>query len=1153
MPWRGIRACGATAGLLASMAGGVRAQEPAPRAIPAATGDETTDETTAVRARVLGQKIALHVQHGTLGEALKEISAQTGIRLTYSRDQVPVEMRVSLTTDNITVGDALALLLRDTRVDVVVSPSGWITLRAGASVGAGAFVAAPQNTGQITGHVIDGILQSPLAQVSVRIEGLSLSAVSGTDGRYTIAGVAPGMYHVTGRRVGYQSLTKDVVVTSDQTTTTDFALAAAPTKLDEVVTTAVGEQRRYEVGNVISSINADSITPTAPITSVTDLISARAPGVQIVETGGLTGSGEAIRIRGQSSVVLQSDPILIVDGVRQDNTPGGVVAVSGSFAPSPSRLNDIDFSQIETIDILKGPAASTEYGTDAANGVIVITTKRGTAGRPTWQASAEQTASRVPVSFPEFYYSWGHTTDGTGTATQCALVPPFDGLDAPFGPPYNYGTTYGTCVVDSITHFNPLNNPRYSLFGTGTRSKYDLSVGGGSETLRYYVAAGLSNETGVTRVPPIFRAQADALGFPASVLNPNSEDQRSVRTNTSIKLGQTADLTATGAYLSTYQVTPPLSLAITSGPVLADSAYGYGYGPSYNGALANIGALQSQQVDRLTGGLTANWRPEGWLVAHGTVGLDHGSRREQHLNLPQAGLAAFGVGNDVGYLIIDNSTTDIYSVDLRASATAALTRRVRAITSLGLQMVDTRTQGIQASAYGLPPSNLTLNGSVNPRISQTADRTGTLGGYAEEQIGISDRLFLTGALRVDAGSGFGYSYSTAAYPKASVSWLAVDDRTLTVRLRGALGESGVQPNNGAALELYAPNATWVNGAPVSSTTISTPGNPNLRPERSVEYEGGLDIGLWQNRVSVELTGYSKTTQDALYNQTLGFDLGQYLYQVNLGAVRNTGAEALVTVGVVQTPRVMWNVTVAGSVNNNKLLHLAPGVPPQALGFSGQQQVAGYPLYGYWGLQTHFADANRDGVIEPSEETIADSISYAGPSLPTREVSVSTQLGLLRGALTINALADYRGGYKVNNVNAGFASTVLTLREQNDPTAPLALQARALEGWLCCSRSPTGLIEDGSFLRIRELGVTYAVPHHWVDVIRLQSVSVTAAVRNLALWTRYTGPDPEVAGENVGQSQFYSSTSFYVNNDIRGDGPASVPLLRYWVFRLNLGL
>src|SRR5262249_14215148 len=148
-------------------------------------------------------------------------------------------------------------------------------------------------------------------------------------------------------------------------------------------------------------------------------------------SSGVSGSGPSIRIRGLGSMVLQGDPILIVDGVRQDNSAGGsTAAINGvgaldvrSVYPSPNRLNDLDVSDVETIEVLKGPSAPTEYGTDAANGVIVVTTKHGQVGRPRWRASAERTVSDLPVHFTDDYYAWGHTTDGTHTPVQCTLVP----------------------------------------------------------------------------------------------------------------------------------------------------------------------------------------------------------------------------------------------------------------------------------------------------------------------------------------------------------------------------------------------------------------------------------------------------------------------------------------------------------------------------------------------------------------------------------------------------------------------------------------------------------------------------------------------------------------------------------------------------------
>jgi hypothetical protein len=199
----------------------------------------------------------------------------------------------------------------------------------------------------------------------------------------------------------------------------------------------------------------------------------------------------------------------------------------------------------------------------------------------------------------------------------------------------------------------------------------------------------------------------------------------------------------------------------------------------------------------------------------------------------------------------------------------------------------------------------------------------------------------------------------------------------------------------------------------------------------------------------------------------------------------------------------------------------------------------------------YADANHDGLIEPNEIKIADSATFQGPSLPTREVSLSTHLGLFGGAVTVGALVDYRGGYKIANEAAVYADYVENTRSTNDPHAPLWMQARAVanQGFEFNSLDA----EDGSFVRFRELSLTYAAPRALARVMRVQTVSLTAAVRNLALWTGYSGVDPEVSnsnGTNVQPSQ--TSNGGTVNNDVRADFGA-VPLPRYFVLRLNVGL
>ncbi len=1110
----------------------------------------------------LERTVSVHFIRVPLRAAIEAIAREAHVQLTYSLRVLPAEKVVSVDAEQLTVADALRVVLFDTDLAAVPAPASadGIALVSRADRARLESTRRLQGGGTIVGRVVDGATHVPLDQVAVRIEGSGLGAVTTSDGRYAIRSVSSGTYRVTARRVGYTALMKMVAIVADSVAAVDFVLTAAPTRLNEMVTTAVGDQRRYEVGNDISTINADSIAPTAPITTLTDLISARAPGVTVLEASGLTGSGETIRIRGLSSLVLQNDPILIVDGVRQDNSAGGdvssLVSNGGGTHPTPTRLNDINFADIQAIDILKGPSASTEYGTDAASGVIIITTKHGTAGRPQWKLSAEQTESAVPVSFPVGYYGWGHTTTGAKNPVNCQLVAaPF------FGAP---SATTGQCVIDSVTTGNPLNVPATSIFGTGNRGKYDLSVTGGSDAVRYFISGGLSNERGAIRMPPVFRELADTahLGLPGTALHPNTEQQRSVRVNTAMKLSSTADLTATGSYLSTYQQTPDaqaLYFGVFTAPALTDAAHAYGYG-SFGGTSTGMGplseltALGSQNASRITGGMAANWRPVGWFLGRATAGLDHGTQRNEILNYPIANPTyAFYAP----FLGLADATTDVYSLDLRGTATVSLASSLRAVTSVGLQEVDTRTVGQSASVTGITVTNLTVNGAAGPTAQQVANRQATLGGYGEEQFGIADRLFVTGALRVDAGSSFGRSYTVATYPKASMSWLAVNHAGTTARVRGAFGEAGVQPTNGAALPLYAPSVAYLGGTATTVYPISWPGNPNLRPERTAEFEGGIDVGGWSNRVTLALTGYSKTTRDALVNINLGETLSNYTYQENIGKVRNTGAEMSATIEILRTQSVGWDMAINASTNHNTLVSLARGLTAQqaaapALGFQWRQ-APGYPLYGIWARRVTYADANHDGIIEAGEVTVADSSSFIGPSLPTQEASVSTHLALWRGAVTVGGLADYRGGYRIANSLAEYGDFVGRNRANYDRTAPLRLQAAAVAANTPPFAFPAQYVEDGSFARVREVSVTYAVPRTLTRGLRVQSLSVTGAVRNLALWTRYTGTDPETsntAGINVQPLQ--TSGGNLVNNNVRAD-IGSVPLLRYWVLRLNVGL
>ena len=263
---------------------------------------------------------------------------------------------------------------------------------------------------------------------------------------------------------------------------------------------------------------------------------------------------------------------------------------------------------------------------------------------------------------------------------------------------------------------------------------------------------------------------------------------------------------------------------------------------------------------------------------------------------------------------------------------------------------------------------------------------------------------------------------------------------------------------------------------------------------------------------------------------------------------------------MQGPTVTWVVTLNGSVNKNKLVSLAPGVPPQTTDDWGVFRfAAGYPLYGYWAPNATYSATN--GIVEPDDVTLSPNLVYTGSSLPTQEVSFATHVALWKGAVSLSALFDYRGGFRVADLNAYFqAIGDQTDYASNFKNAPLWEQARNVEsetinvtGLNGIYPPAKGYYEDGTYVRFRELSLTYALPQRLAHVVRMQTLSLTGAVRNLALWTRYGGSDPEVSStEGLNSALSPTSNTNVINNDYREDMQA-IPLLRYWVVRLNLGI
>ena len=995
-----------------------------------------------------------------------------------------------------------------------------------------ASIAPPRTThaqsaaqGTVTGRITDATSGLPVAAAQVTVVGTGSGALTSQEGVYTIRAVAPGAVTIRALRLGFAELRQPVTVIAGQTATVNFQLKAVTMTLSPVVTTVTGDQRRVEVGNAIAQVNAAEVVQERGVTNVGDLLTSRAAGVMVIP-GTQTGAGVRIRVRGTSSLALTNNPIYVIDGIRvEGGTGSSTLSVGGT---TPSRVGDLNPEEIESIEVVRGPSASTLYGTDAANGVIVIKTKRGIAGRPQWSYYTEQTALQDRNAYPTAFRAWRTGTTGTTNSTAANTVQCFLSQQYAASP----------CKVDSVTSYNLHQDPESTPYGIGYRQQHGLQVRGGSEAVRYFLHGEWEDEDGVTKVPE-FESRtlaARTLSLLPEQSSPNHLNKITARANMDIALTAKADMTVSAGYISQNLRLPMSDDSGTSG--IAANVYG---GPGFKYNLTAAGdtlygwrqftprdiyqATSEQQIQRVITSAGTNYRPTPWLALRGLFGVDFTNRTDLQLcrfqNCPDIGIDRQGYKRD------NRSNFFVYSFDAGATATKSVSTSVQSKTTFGVQMIRNLFDRNGATRLGLPPGATTITAGTTPQVDESTSESRTLGAFVEQAFALNDRLFVTGAVRSDRNSAFGANFKTVFYPKFSASWVLSEEPMFgmpqfvnQLRLRGAYGASGVQPGTIDAVQYYTATTGRQESGDVPAVVFTTLGNRNLRPERSTELELGIDGTFFGSRLNTEFTYYNKVSKDALISRVLPPSLGTGATArlENLGQVSNKGIEALVSAQLIQRARFGVDLSVNASHNTNNLDTLG-GQP--SIGTT-QQQREGFPLNGWWSRQlTGFEDKNGNGIIEYnannalSEITVTDSSVFIGYSVPRTEIAMTGGLDLFSGKrVRISGMIDYKGGHKIyNNTERIRCASRFNCSGLLNPQSSLEEQARVVMVREHPSRSVAGFFEDGDFLRFRELNVTYRVPESLAGrLFRGRALTATASVRNLGiLWTKYTGVDPEAFG------------------------------------------
>lgn len=954
-----------------------------------------------------------------------------------------------------------------------------------------------QATGTLAGTVVNERSGAPISDAQIAVEGRNIGTTTDAAGRFRFAGLTgSGEVQLTVRRIGFVPKTVSATIGAANVRIALTERAMELTSL--VVTGTAGVAEKRAIGNAVSTVNAAEIVATQPVNSFQELLNGRAAGVSIVASSGQVGTGSRIRVRGASSLSLSNDPLIYVDGVRVDNTQASGPANQAFGSASISRWNDFNPDDIESIEVIKGPAAATLYGTEASNGVIQIITKKGAAGRPVWNVTARGGSSWVPNWLNRFEDNYG-TVPRAGSATA---------LDT---------------VSISTRQLNDSLNARFGndVFTSGQLQDIQMSVSGGTSAVRYYVGGGYEENQGAERVNRLRRTNLRVN------LQANPSPSIDVQTSLGYTTGRTYlpfESGGGGATWATFFSSPSFlygGVGVNS-RTPGNPQLGFRSGPpnAYYEAYDVF-----QDADRFTGSFQFTNRPTKWLNHRLIVGLDRLAENDENRtprnDLIAATFAAFAGSGLPTAGSISASTRDVTltSYDYVANAEFQPSSSLKSVTSVGGQIYlrQTRFRAITGSTF--PAVGLTSISSAAIRNVGADELTqnNTVGAFIQQQFVWNDRLFLTGAVRTDDNSAFGTNFDAVTYPKLSASWVMSEEPSMPIptfvnqlRLRAAYGASGLQPGAFDAIRTYTAAGGFL--------TPSSAGNADLGPERSTELELGFDAGLWNDRVGLEVTYFGGSTRDAILSRQAppsnGFP-GLQLF--NAGQVDRQGFEWLVRGTPLRRDNLSLDLTLSGSTTAYNIASLGGSTDFVSLSSNIGHRV-GFAPGAWW--DRRIVSADYDATTRRATNVLCDNGAggtiacaqaprvFLGNSVPMQEGSFSAGLTMFKN-LRVNAFVDWRGGYKKldGNYRVRCGAFVLCRELYYPDEVTDRAQLAAVQAGTAFTHH---LIHDASFMRFRELSATYTLPVSFARRVGATRASITVAGRNLGLWTNFPGIEPEAS-------------------------------------------
>lgn len=978
--------------------------------------------------------------------------------------------------------------------------------------------------------IISGDDGAPLIGANVLVQNSTIGTITDLDGRYSIV-AEPGEV----LEVSYTGYNSKLITVGDQSVV-DMVLNFDAVGLEDIIVVGYSPQRRKDITGSISSVKAEDIADVQ-LPSLEAALQGRTPGVQVNKNSGKPGGGIDVNIRGRTSITASTQPLYVIDGVpiiSGDNLDFSQEGIGGS---NVSVISDLNPDEIESIEVLKDAASAAIYGSRAANGVVLITTKKG-------------------------------STDGTKIT-----------LNASYGPqwlPAQIPTVDGPTYIEYITEVFGSNivgteaNSRWQdeIFQVGAVQEYTGSISGGDKKTQYFASLGYTDDEGIIVNSGFNRYNGrlnvshlatDKLSFGMNLGYTNSNTQQVQNDN---------------------NIFGALSTAILLPPVVPirneDGSFGSAFG--LENPVAAITQYENNiQRGRLIGNVNAKFNILNNLSFKASLGTDLLSQNESIFE-PRT-LQSSNNGRAVVATITNNRIIHEYVLNF--------------IDRLGPGNIS----AVAGTSFQEDQINTTFSEAVNfptdafTGLSSGAEPVTTAGGFSGDNLrsyfgnvnySINDKYYITATFRADGSSRF-INNKWGYFPGVAVGWNISNENFLAngpfdlLKIRASYGQTGNNTiGNFLSRQLFGGGQNFLDQPGTAPAQI---GNPDLKWETTTQTNFGIDFGILNNRLSGSIDYYVKDTDDLLLNRPIPTTSGFTTVVENVGEVRNTGVDVGITGVILNNKNFNWSATFNLGYLKNEVLALVDNIPFDA-GFANRIAV-GQPIGSFFGhvtdglfqneaeVEAHatqssaapgdfrFLDlaggAGPDGIVSTADDLAPDGVindddrTFIGKALPDFTGGFNNSITVF--GLEVDAFFQFATGHQIYNNNLAFAEGLNSVfaptvrawenawRQEGDQTNIPRIVANDPNG---NRRDSDRFAEDGDYIRLKTLTVGYQIPTNILSNIGVRTLKLYASGYNLWTATGYSWFDPEV-------------NTFDGNNTALGTDFLSFPQPRSVVFGIKVGL